>query len=313
MYARLNQEGQNKLRNHVRGYLKGNASLLSIRHEMAVATHLMGQGWDITFADLEGSDRFDFLAARDHLEVEIDCKTVSADSGRKIHRKDFRRLTSYLRGSFREKASESNDGRLLVTLEIEDRLPSNETDIKTIADEILDAIHSPEARLQAHDFLVTTETMGAADIDLAQSDSVVSFIVESLGYQPHAFWVVNGTSIVIFIATSRKKDKVLKAFYTQLKRAQGQFTGTRPAVLWAQIEGVDRDEWPALKSKGGLRAMSHRYLGRSSSPHICMLAYSSVGAVLDRGTQIRETGLVLHFDHKESPYYDERLKLLFAP
>ena len=132
-------------------------------------------------------------------------------------------------------------------------------------------------------------------------------------YQPNAFWVVGGASIVLLIAISQKPDEVLEGFYRQLKRAQDQFSGARPAVLWARIEGVDHDEWPKLKSKSGLEAMSYRYLGRSSKLHICALAYSSGGKAVARGAGIQKSGPMLYFDHKESPYYNEKLDLLFAP
>jgi len=54
---------------------------------MSVATHLSNAGFDIDFVDLEGKQRFDFLARKEGIELEVDCKTVSGDVGRPVHRR----------------------------------------------------------------------------------------------------------------------------------------------------------------------------------------------------------------------------------
>src|SRR5205807_1108585 len=58
--------------------------------ELRTAAHLMGHGFDIEFTDLAGRERYDFLASKDALEIEIDCKAPSGDVGRKIHGQRFR-------------------------------------------------------------------------------------------------------------------------------------------------------------------------------------------------------------------------------
>ena len=39
--------------------------LASVAHEMRVACHLMGRGYDVRFNDMEGGTGFDFLATKD--------------------------------------------------------------------------------------------------------------------------------------------------------------------------------------------------------------------------------------------------------
>src|SRR5260370_4791614 len=55
-------------------------------YEVSIATHLMQKGWDVEFIDYSGAGRFDLLARKKDVEVEVECKTTSGDTGRKIHR-----------------------------------------------------------------------------------------------------------------------------------------------------------------------------------------------------------------------------------
>jgi hypothetical protein len=60
--------------------------LTSLALEMGVAVHLWNGGYDVEFTDLENRAQFDFLARKDGVELEVDCKTASGDVGRPIHR-----------------------------------------------------------------------------------------------------------------------------------------------------------------------------------------------------------------------------------
>jgi hypothetical protein len=64
--------------------------------EIGMAVHLMRRGWDVDFADYSGSDRFDLLARRQNVEIEMEVKSPSGDAGRKIHRKEMNRLADLM-------------------------------------------------------------------------------------------------------------------------------------------------------------------------------------------------------------------------
>jgi Holliday junction resolvase len=65
-------------------------------YEISIATHLMQKGWDVDFIDYSGAGRFDLLARQNGVEVEVECKTTSGDTGRKIHRQEANRLADLL-------------------------------------------------------------------------------------------------------------------------------------------------------------------------------------------------------------------------
>ena len=49
-----------------------------------MAVHLMSQGYDVGFHDLEGGAGHDFQASKDGAVIEVECKFISGDIGRKI-------------------------------------------------------------------------------------------------------------------------------------------------------------------------------------------------------------------------------------
>ena len=85
VYRRLSAQGQRRLAGMLRSGLDAEYGLASLAHEMGIATHLMAQGFDVIFSDIESGGGFDLLAERDGVEIEIECKIFSGDMGRKVH------------------------------------------------------------------------------------------------------------------------------------------------------------------------------------------------------------------------------------
>ena len=93
---RLNQRGQNRLRGMILDSLKTDYGLAPLAYEMKIAAHLMTKNFDVTFHDLETGGGYDYLAARDDVQVEIECKFVSGDIGRQIHLKRLFQFGEYV-------------------------------------------------------------------------------------------------------------------------------------------------------------------------------------------------------------------------
>lgn len=86
IHDRLSSNGQRRLAGMLRDGLKAEYGLAPLQHKMNVAAHLMSKGFDVEFSDIESGGRFDMLAEKEGVEIEVECKTHSADIGRKIHR-----------------------------------------------------------------------------------------------------------------------------------------------------------------------------------------------------------------------------------
>jgi hypothetical protein len=120
VHERLSEKGRIRLAGSVRDALRNTTGLVPVEIELRVAAHLMQRGFDVDFTDLEQRDRFDLLASKAGIEIEVDCKSVSADVGRSIHAHRFRDFVGRLSGSIRPLAQ--HGGGLLVHITIPDNL-----------------------------------------------------------------------------------------------------------------------------------------------------------------------------------------------
>jgi hypothetical protein len=94
--AELPQAAISRFEGALRGALKDSSGLRPFAYEVGIAAHLMQKNWDVEFADLCGTARFDILARQDNIEIEVECKTTSGDTGRKIHRQEVYRLANLI-------------------------------------------------------------------------------------------------------------------------------------------------------------------------------------------------------------------------
>ena len=84
IHAELPQAAISRFEGALRGALKDLSGLRPFAYELGIAAHLMRKKRDVEFADLCGTARFDFLARQDNVEIEVECKTTSGDTGRRF-------------------------------------------------------------------------------------------------------------------------------------------------------------------------------------------------------------------------------------
>ena len=95
----------------------------SLYLELDVAQRLMDSGFDVNFADMEATAQFDLAFSRDEFVGEVECKSLSADAGRQVHRKDFYRFMEALSSKLEAQHALRKPEVLLITLD--GRLSSN--------------------------------------------------------------------------------------------------------------------------------------------------------------------------------------------
>jgi hypothetical protein len=120
---KLSGPGRTRLAGMIRDGLQSDHGLASLDVELAAAADLDQRGWDVKHQDMEQQAQFDLLASNAGLETEVECKLVTTDLGRKVHRRDFFNLVNVLR-PFLQSFEEIPGGHLFQVL-LNDRLPSS--------------------------------------------------------------------------------------------------------------------------------------------------------------------------------------------
>ncbi|PFH10965.1 hypothetical protein BCF11_3401 [Collimonas sp. PA-H2] len=294
----LSESGRRRLRGVLLDGLKEDKGLLSIQHEITTAVHLMVRGFDVEFQDMEHGGGVDFVARKDEVEIEVECKMFSADLGRKIHRRRSATLYRALEDVLVETYNSATKG-LIVAVTIPDRLTPAPERHREIEKAVRKALLQDEA-------LTETEHCAVRIWDFSINDSPFNKAPEEISRQAVDQFVRTHTRrsngnlmilfsprrrVVILSLVSEKQDKVLDGMRRQLRdAAKGQFSGTRPAMLAVQLHALTADQLINLAQLDSssravatdLQIMTSDFLQRPSSTHIHTIVYRS-HVVVDSG------------------------------
>jgi len=310
VHRRLSPKARIVLEQRLYGSLKGENSLAPIVHEMTVAVHLMHRGWDVEFHDLEEGEGFDYIARNGGEEIEVECKRVSADKGRKVHRHDFGKFAGPLLPTLQEFAH--CRAANIVHLRVKDRLPSGEQDLLRLRRAVHGAMETASAT--KGDAFTVDVLKGSLSHPSMVGESVLRQEVEHLlgTGDCHFLYAGNGAELAILAVTSERRDLVLTSIYKQLKHASDQFSRQLPAAIWTFIEGIEPEAWRRLVGDTGLQRMSFRYMLGECRQHVFCMAYSSVGELISHGGgHSLQGGPVLPYNRLE-PQYKKLVEMLYG-
>jgi hypothetical protein len=116
IFTHISSSAKTEFASKLRGFITGQFGIRPFAYELTIAMHLMSKGWDVVFADIEKVGNFDFLASKDGLEIEMECKTTSGDSGRQIHRFEMSRLGTLIDPALAELSDVAGSHFLIVTI-----------------------------------------------------------------------------------------------------------------------------------------------------------------------------------------------------
>lgn len=112
-HERLRDPARKRLEGMLRDATKQDTGLGPLAYEMKIAAQLMRKGFDVEFRDLDGKKGCDFLATSDNASAEVECKFMSGDIGRKVHRKRLYQLGDRIMETMLDYASKLRPGRKL--------------------------------------------------------------------------------------------------------------------------------------------------------------------------------------------------------
>lgn len=258
----------------MRDGLQTDRGLQPLAFEMASAVDLSGRGFKLQFVDLESCERFDYLIRKDGVEAEFECKTVSYDLGRQVHRRVFERLGKQV---FERGVSEfltTSGPNIRIDLTLEARLPSGEKPLARVVDMVASALRGNAAtepglgRARASEW----DIPGRPD-DLRQSDLKGTF---DRGDDDHTLIAIGPRRAFALVASSEKPARLLQGVFRELRRvAREQLSGTRPGVIAVQIEDIRESDWVQLSHGSAIEAMTAAYFVTGRREHIHSVLYSS--------------------------------------
>jgi hypothetical protein len=283
-------------------------------YEIAIASHLMQKEWDIEFADYAGLGRFDLLARKGSIEVEVECKTTSDDTGRKAHRQEVNRLCDLALPALVTVAEEP--GCHLVKAVVADRLEKSEARLAQIAGTIKTAIlengiiSDDTLRVEySHENLSTWP-----DPDREQNAARV-FFEKRMGVDNSNlfFHVRRGHSIAVLSVTSAKPDSVVDSIAEEAKKAAKQCSGTRPALVALNlVDSINRPELETLlTTPNGLHTITHAVFKNETRLHVDSVVFTIPQTVQHENGVTRLSGQAIALNNPSPKFACEELKTIF--
>lgn len=114
----------------------------AIQLELSAATHFTHRGHSITWPEMENGGCFDLFIQDMGIDgLEVECKSISNDKGRKIHRDDAREFHSLVHKKLNPAIRNLNTG-LVAVLTIPSRIPSLFKQRQELAQHVIESILS---------------------------------------------------------------------------------------------------------------------------------------------------------------------------
>lgn len=243
VHTRLTPRGQKALQGRLRSALSSETGFAALYLEMDIARRLFDAGFDVEFPDLEGTARYDLHFSNARVSGEVECKSLSADAGRKIHRKDFYRLLEPLEKYLLRRAETGAREVLLVTLR--DRLPSAMAHQKKLREAIRHfATDSVDSSAEGEFFCLKREAFTPA-FEAARAVDQHTFYkacVTVYGENIHVAGPMPDAGRCLVVMRSKMEDDTSKPWLEAMEKAVTQFSGSRPAFIAMQFNDMATDE-----------------------------------------------------------------------
>jgi hypothetical protein len=254
VHRRLAPEGQVQLFGRLRDAVKTGFAGLYL--EMEMGRVLLDGGFAIDFPDLEHRASYDLNFWSDDIEGEIECKSISADAGRKIHRRDFTRLIESLEDVTSRRAYEGAHEILLISLD--DRMPSDVQSHQLLKSVVCDALTTGgTGKFQGTFFSVEQQNFKQtfSDENLAESSGdLYSLFRKKFGQACHVAGAMTHTGCCLIVMKSKREDDHSAPELDALKKAASQLSGSRPSFIAVQYEDIEPEDLtkPSLRRRAGI-------------------------------------------------------------
>lgn len=257
VYLHSRKRGKRALRGKLLDALKTKFS--SLFQELEIARLLMEEGYNVDFPDLCSTANYDIHFAKADYEGEIECKSLSPDAGRQIHRRDFYRLMAPLEEEILNSLEDGVHQLLVVTLEA--RLPKQQAAQKELVSQIKAILTNP----------LLTEMVSAvgkierfAWVDIFESTPCLCFseleqlLSSKFGKNLHVFGPITETTSCQIVMRSEKEDDTSKPIVVALKKASQQLTGQKPGLIAIQFEEITPQDLvkPSFRRRLAVLALS---------------------------------------------------------
>lgn len=317
-----------QLRRRVHDAFKKPEAMRGLQLELSAATHFARRSRRLTWPEMAGGGTFDLLVedvGPNGLEVE--CKSIGEDKGRRIHRREALDFYGLLWPHIQPMMRGLRTG-LSAVLTIPGRLPERYAQRVALARQVARSIIAGAGSTLADGSSVRVGEFDAALLGVipkgahpATVRTAIEQVSGTRNRESMVAWSQAGGALALTLQ-SALDDTLLKAVFDTLSdSARRQFTGRRGAMFLVGLHGIGSDELlsvaeqdqDAQQAPTALRVAVSRFLDGEGRDHVV-----GVGFLSESGLQPLEDGIVTsggtayYFPKRESLEWSEDFSGLFS-
>ncbi|MGO9004852.1 MAG: helix-turn-helix domain-containing protein [Beijerinckiaceae bacterium] len=288
MKRSLTSHGASRLRSMVIDNLRPDRDIRQIEHEIRCSTHFGQKGFDVRFADLEGLGTFDLLVRTPAGSVDVECKTITEDTGSQIKTELTVNLTEIFRKSVLMQPPVDESGLFVLTL----KKPSAHcTNLGHLLEEALRSSTPRSYFASSFSLEFSPRPLWQALLNADRLPDLKNQILADPDIDGHARCAIRGVDkIVGLVIRPHKRTTLSRRVVEVIKQGADQCTGKRASVVWLHFVGLAEEDFLALAEfsmdgKGsGLNAIVANAFSPSASQtdrsHVQAVRFSATGRAL---------------------------------
>ncbi|HEY8024997.1 MAG TPA: hypothetical protein VIF60_10555 [Burkholderiaceae bacterium] len=241
--------------------------------EMTMAHHFHNSGYKLEWCEDVGAPMPEFVARKQGLELEVECKQLSIDTGRRVARLDFCQFCDLLYQQLRPLELMGD-----LHVDVDERLSNKRQDQVRMVSDIVKTLKRGKGE-GVFDWGNVTMHMLPDDRALIDFARVEAAHLRNKPLQAHFAMMArdrdgSATAPIAVSLTCRKADGVLKCVYDTLAdAARIQLSGIRPGVICLFIPGIE--DFNDLAQGSGLEAITRKFFDSENRSHVAGVVYSS--------------------------------------
>lgn len=312
----------------VHGALKNPDDMRALRLELTAATHFLRRGLEVQWPEMSGDGTMDLvIPGLGPQGLELECKSVSDDKGRKIHRREALDFCALVAPKLNELGKGLRSG-VVAVLTLHSRLPGSFAERRYLAQSVVRQVFAGAsncqldgAKLRIHEFdpdlLADIGEDGIPTITRDRIDAITG----TTNQQALIVGRKSGGAIILVLQSAQDDSLLTYAFATLSRSASKQLTKERAGMFLVGLEGLEAESLLGLAqqdSTGGqpptaLRLQVSEFLASQTRDHVIGVGFISKSAARPaEGGAVDTGGSAYVFPKKESPFWHSDFAGLFS-
>lgn len=302
----------------VRTAFKSSSEMYGLCLELQAATHFARRGKRVKWHREKDDGSFDLLVEDlGPNGLEIECKSISIDKGRRIHRRDALEFWGELWKDVSGVAQNLRSG-LAVVLTVPKRLPADLGERASLAKMVVARILAGSGAALADGAEVRVFPLDAGQFDgmgdggRREIRRALDAATSTTNREVVVYETPAGGMLTFVVQSQVDDDPLNQVFATLDDSAPRQFSGTRGALFWVAFQGISTDELISIhqqdsdpgKPSTGLKLGVSDFLHRAPS-HIVGVVFTSRSGLYSTEAGATDSGGATNFFlNDQGPFWD---------